>query len=343
MKNVYLSVALVAWAACVNSARAELVAHWTFNDATNGIKNVGTNGALSDLNAVSLSDGINIMTMPTFHATGGYDGGGYASFDGINQGLTTFQVGNAAEALSDFPFTLTAWIKPTGQVGDLRATAYSLTRTASSSTYYRMSMGYAADDVHPGDFEVIRSNTTVTPVDVPNTFGTLTNGSWHHAAVVFAAADQVQAYLDGVAVGTTDPTSPGTVTFNNLVNAVNFGLVYRRAQNGGFTDWWKGSIDDPRLYNTALTAQEVQAIFNPSSSTPDYNGNSAVDAADYVLWRKSPDMFGGTPAGYDAWRAAFGTGAGLGTATVPEPGSMGLAVLAMAALFVARRPTARVR
>ena len=56
----------------------------------------------------------------------------------------------------------------------------------------------------------------------------------------------------------------------------------------------------------------------------DYNGNGKVDAADYVLWRDNPDGFGGSPAGYDAWRAHFGnppgSGAGLGDGSaVPEP------------------------
>ncbi|HEY3393540.1 MAG TPA: hypothetical protein VGK58_12590, partial [Lacipirellulaceae bacterium] len=37
----------------------------------------------------------------------------------------------------------------------------------------------------------------------------------------------------------------------------------------------------------------------------DYNGDGTVDAADYVVWRKAPNVFGGD-AGYNTWRAAFG-------------------------------------
>jgi hypothetical protein len=48
----------------------------------------------------------------------------------------------------------------------------------------------------------------------------------------------------------------------------------------------------------------------------DYNQDGEIDAADYVMWRKS---IGGTVA-YDAWREGFGTaGAGAGGNTVPEP------------------------
>jgi autotransporter-associated beta strand protein len=58
----------------------------------------------------------------------------------------------------------------------------------------------------------------------------------------------------------------------------------------------------------------------------DYNLDGKVDAADYVVWRKDPAAHGGDPAGYNTWRANFGTGGGsgagsgsLGTGTVPEP------------------------
>ena len=55
----------------------------------------------------------------------------------------------------------------------------------------------------------------------------------------------------------------------------------------------------------------------------DYNLDGIVDAADYVVWRKTD----GTQEGYDTWRANFGAvslaiGAGSGSlsnTTVPEP------------------------
>ncbi|HJQ79668.1 MAG TPA: hypothetical protein VJ828_06915 [Lacipirellulaceae bacterium] len=56
----------------------------------------------------------------------------------------------------------------------------------------------------------------------------------------------------------------------------------------------------------------------------DYNGDGTVDAADYVVWRKT-NING--PQGYVDWRANFGrppgSGAGLGGgAAVPEPASI---------------------
>jgi hypothetical protein len=63
----------------------------------------------------------------------------------------------------------------------------------------------------------------------------------------------------------------------------------------------------------------------------DYNHNGVVDAADYVVWRKTD----GTQAGYDLWRKQFGIVAGSGSgvgasvnAAVPEPATFVLLMFA---------------
>jgi hypothetical protein len=46
----------------------------------------------------------------------------------------------------------------------------------------------------------------------------------------------------------------------------------------------------------------------PNDPLPgDYNGDSEVGAADYVLWRNDPASFGGDPDGHNTWRANFGS------------------------------------
>jgi hypothetical protein len=70
--------------------------------------------------------------------------------------------------------------------------------------------------------------------------------------------------------------------------------------------------------------------------TGDFNGDGVVDAADYVVWRKTD----GTPEGYDTWRAHFGETLGAGaaatgsaSAAVPEPTSRLSLILGMLAIF----------
>ncbi len=87
------------------------------------------------------------------------------------------------------------------------------------------------------------------------------------------------------------------------------------------------------------TQADLDAVL-PQPLDGDYNGNGKVDAPDYVVWRNgdSPDS---SQAGYDLWRANFGnsagSGAGLGASSaVPEPGSLGLLLIALAGFQTAR-------
>jgi T5SS/PEP-CTERM-associated repeat protein len=135
------------------------------------------------------------------------------------------------------------------------------------------------------------------------------------------------ALLDGtLAVSLIDDFVPGFgATFEILTAAAGI--------TGTFADVLlpelAGSLDWEVVYglNSLLLAVVLPG---------DFNGDGAVDAADYVVWRKSD----GTPEGYNTWLANFGnTASGSGSAddmnrdfaSVPEPASsvlLGFAVLA---------------
>jgi hypothetical protein len=65
----------------------------------------------------------------------------------------------------------------------------------------------------------------------------------------------------------------------------------------------------------------------------DFNADLIVDAADYVLWRKT----GGTPAQYNLWRTNFGARAGSNftsamSTPAPEPSALSIALMACSGL-----------
>jgi len=68
----------------------------------------------------------------------------------------------------------------------------------------------------------------------------------------------------------------------------------------------------------------------------DYNGDGAVDAADYVVWRRD----NGSPEGYDTWRENFGVtlpgGGGASPTSVPELGTFALVVMCICLAGVGR-------
>ena len=93
------------------------------------------------------------------------------------------------------------------------------------------------------------------------------------------------------------------------------------------------------IYIDDISASIVAAPVLPG----DFNNDGIVDAADYVVWRKT----GGTQAGFNTWRANFGaTTAGAAASaqspTVPEPTALILFCVGSAAAGVrGRRGTMR--
>lgn len=78
----------------------------------------------------------------------------------------------------------------------------------------------------------------------------------------------------------------------------------------------------------------------------DYNVDTKVNAADFVLWRKDPASYNGA-AGYGIWRANFGnppgagSGAGLDGGAVPEPATCGLVLCVVIGMLSRCRPVRR--
>jgi hypothetical protein len=70
----------------------------------------------------------------------------------------------------------------------------------------------------------------------------------------------------------------------------------------------------------------------------DYNFDGKVDAADYVVWRKTD----GTPAGDNEWRTHFGQTANDGSgananAAIPEPSTVALLLIGFLTTCYPRR------
>jgi autotransporter-associated beta strand protein len=127
----------------------------------------------------------------------------------------------------------------------------------------------------------------------------------------------------------------------NIANGAQYTLL---TATGGILDMG---------YNLLLPANFTASIVNMNSLVltysamlqGDYNGDDVVDAADYVIWRKTD----GSPAGYNNWRSNFGAtgGAGSGAGTdggsVPEPTSWMLLVIALGFAEVSNRSRSRAK
>jgi hypothetical protein len=182
------------------------------------------------------------------------------------------------------------------------------------------------------------------------------------------------AVVDSSAYDTSLPGAPSS-SFYNSVSAPILGIsigwadVYPRSLPGQWVEatglpdgqYWLEVIANPygqdRILESDYTNNTTRILVNlvvpePQILPGDYNGDDAVDAADYVVWRKTlgQNVPQGTaadgngdgtinPADYSVWRAKFGvtrSGGGAINPAVPEPCATMLCLLGLASLLVQR-------
>ncbi|TXH00473.1 MAG: LamG domain-containing protein [Candidatus Moraniibacteriota bacterium] len=114
---------------------------------------------------------------------------------------------------------------------------------------------------------------------------TYTTAQWVHFAVVWDqdSAANTKLYANGQAIASTSSGTIGNV--NDLTNALGF----RLGNTFAGSDYFDGKLDDMRVYNRALTATEIQTLYefrnadqiNSSSSQPQGTGRLDSGLAGY--------------------------------------------------------------
>lgn len=162
---------------------------------------------------------------------------------------------------------------------------------------------------------------------------------------------------DAKTVGSFVATGPGPHTPSSAnYNASGFNGSYMWLKSGSWLyAKWNLGFDIKRSWS-AIQLTQITPVIGPPP-TGDYNQNNYVDAADYVLWRKTYDDSNyilGRPADgnhdgwideydYDIWRRHFGDkatglpGPSPSLVGIPEPATFGLSALAAVALLAAPR------
>lgn len=189
-------------------------------------------------------------------------GNGGTSLDGTFNGDAAYtQVGKFSRAvaldgtgdyvlISDFfnqesgSYSMSAWVKPTSTLTTASSTVSFMDKTAAGSNY---------------EFAYINNRglcfyTWTGSADRFVCYSTsLTGGTWYHIAVTH---DQSTAYvyLNGIQVAT------GSIGI--VANAVSFQIGRRAVADQYFT----GSIDEAKVYNSMLTADQIKLDMNRGSA-----------------------------------------------------------------------------
>jgi autotransporter-associated beta strand protein len=164
--------------------------------------------------------------------------------------------------------------------------------------------------------------------------------------------------LTGSTLFTDDlAATPQSLAATQKLTLISYAGTWDGSTFGGIADGGTVAIDGKNFtidYNDTSAGANGGLYTKFVTATPaagDYTGDTFVNAADYVTWRKDANNIGGgDPQGYIAWRENFmpspiaGPGLGasdLGPAAVPEPASVALVMIGLALVAAGRRRTHR--
>jgi len=147
--------------------------------------------------------------------------------------------------------------------------------------------------------------------------------------------NEIRFYVDGN-LHFTVTQNPDAMSDANFTTAKN--IILNLAVGGDFG----GDPNGTTVFPQTMLVDYVRVWHRPTGLAGDYNGDGLVDAADYVVWRKTAGQNGiglaadgsgnGTvgDSDYVTWRNAFAGTAGAGAAMpvlVPEPCSAALSAV----------------
>lgn len=177
---------------------------------------------------------------------------GYAADFGSSNSNKSFIIANKIGITTwASPFTFSLWIKRYGEItsGEQNFIFHSVKVATSGGLSW---IGYQYNSGTPR-LNFSRYDGTNTE----NAYITASLGTdWHHVVMVYDGTN-ITPYLNGVAG--TPVASDGT---GGNVYSDNFGLGWY-----GSSPYFSGYIDDVAVFNRALTAQEVEDLFDGDSAT----------------------------------------------------------------------------
>jgi hypothetical protein len=107
------------------------------------------------------------------------------------------------------------------------------------------------------------------------------DGEWHHVVGIYDT-DAAYLYIDNQ----LDKEGPGS---GEMIGYVEDPLVIGAKVEGDYRNSWNGLIDDVRIYDIAMTAEQVDELYHLEIDTK--VASKAVVANDYILDQNYPNPF----------------------------------------------------
>jgi hypothetical protein len=227
--------------AAPNSLDYGLVGHWNFEEGSgqtiydrSGNGNAGTLGASS---SVGTDD-------PTFglgHDANGETGTG-VNMDGVDDYVNA---GNGSSLGINNEITISVWINPSS----LKSGVYNpfVAKAGSTLGFALWTYGATNPESYVGNGSAWTGHlTSSTPLSL---------NQWNHLVVTWSVENNIGImYLNGIKTGST--------TVSAWSNASGVNLSFGRSGAYAGTNTFDGSMDEVRIYNRAISANEVNLLYN---------------------------------------------------------------------------------
>ncbi len=260
---VFAALPVHTYAATANSTittripGSGLVGWWTFDgkDMVNGVAQ-DRSGQANDGNLLNIAS-------TTFY-TGGKIGQA-GNFDGVDDRVNIptnpYNFNNANSP----SFTISAWVKTSG-CGALNCQIFANTPGGGGTGGYTLALTSSLSPSFTlrssGAGQVLIGGSSATA------------NAWSHVVITYSASSTMSIYLNGVSVGSVAIANGVIPNSGTTLGNTSIG------RNPNTNNIFPGLIDDVRVYNRALSATEVTALYNSSQSSANTSSvNARVNPA----------------------------------------------------------------
>jgi len=199
----------------------------------------------------------------TATSTGGFNGGGAFSFDGSDDYIETSLTDNSP--FNTTGFTLSAWINADG-LGETSGVIISKSAGTGGGAGFQFRLGTGGDNLA---FRIDEGNI---PLSASNS---ISYGTLYHTIVVVNASAEVSFYINGELSGDANQSSGKSLSDIDGIREVTIGNLHSTATSRTFD----GKIDNLQIYNRALSADEIKALYLQRAEV----GDSFVSQSDVFV------------------------------------------------------------
>lgn len=220
-----------------------LIAHYPFSGNAHDTTANGHNG--------TLHNGVALTTDRKGFANSAYN------FDGVDDYIS---VANTSDLNLTGDFSISLWTLPSSSqvlTGATQSTINDILRKWNGDAQgYPFSISYlnSTNATNPNQFLLVRSDSQPC-INAPSLFSPIISADVFHHIVFIKQGNTLTQYLNNVLIGSTTDLTQGSAC--SVANTADMTIGVR----GNLYRFYKGKIDDIRIYNRALTSSEVANLF----------------------------------------------------------------------------------